>query len=257
MRARKRAFKLSGLLLGLALFSTMLLPATASAEPVTLISVEAATTDENDTFVDVRVRLSQAVATDTAVRVATSSDTAKAGQDFFGTFQNVTIDAGTTSKNVRIWNINDRVAENDEQYNVRIFDLRTQSNVVMGATHAKVTIRDDDGAPEPGANVSVFGTTINEGGRFVDVRINLDRALTTHASVKFATAPNTAQNGSDFYGKFEVINFSPGDTVKVGRIWLVDDNVAEPTENFKVRIWDGKNLTVRTGEAFVQINDND
>lgn len=257
MRACKSAFKLSGVLLALALFSVLLLPSTASAQPVTLISVEAATTDENDTFVDVRVRLSRAVDTDTAVKFATSNDTAKAGQDFYGTYQIVIIPAGETSKTVRIWNVNDRVAENDEQYNVRIFGLRTQSNVVMGATHAKVTIRDDDSVAGPDAKVSVFGTTINEGGRFVDVRIVLDRAVDTHVSVKFATSSSSARAGSDFFGTFQTIHFSPGETSKVGRVWLIDDRVAEPTEHFKVRIWDAKNAIVGSAAASVQINDND
>jgi len=257
MRAIKTALKVSGILLAMALFGAMLLPGTADAQGVTIMSIEGATTDENDTFVDVRVRLSQPVDTATSVKFATSSDTAKSGRDFWGTFRTVTIPAGQTVAVESIWMINDRVAENDEQFNVRIWDVRSGSNVVTGATSAKVTVRDDDSVAGPDPIVNVSGTTINEGGEFVDVRIRLGGELQQRASVKFATSAGSAKPGQDYYGTFQTIYFEPGETVKIGRVQLIDDRIAEPNESFKVRIWDGRNITVRTAEAFVQINDND
>lgn len=257
MKTLKNALRMSGAVLAMAMFSVLLLPAHADAEEVTLVSVEGATADENDTVVDVRVRLSNAVSSSTSVKFATSNDTAKAGEDFYGTFQTATFSPGQTVQVVRLQLINDDIPEYGEQFNVRIFGVESNDNVVTGATHAKVSIRDDD-RPTTIPIVNVSGTTINEGARFVDVRIRLGGpALTQRATVKFATASNSAQAGQDFYGTFQTITFEPGETVQVARIQMVDDDVAEPNENFMVRIWDGQNIEVRTSRAFVQINDND
>lgn len=256
MRAFKRALKMSGVLLAMGLFATMLLPGTAEAQGVSIVSVEPETTDEQDTFVNVRVTLSRPVTTTTSVRFATSSDTAKSGEDFWGKYRVVEFAPGERIAIVPIYMINDRVPENTEQFNVRIWDLQSDSNVVTGATHAKITVRDDDGG-SANPTVNVEGTTINEGADFVHVRVKLSQAVTEHSSVKFATGGGSAQPGQDYYGTFEIVEFAPGEHVKVVRIDMVDDNRPEPNEQFKVRIWDAENLTINSNRAFVQINDND
>lgn len=256
MKAIKSVVKMCGAVLAMALFSMALLPGVASAEPVTLISVEGTTGDENDTFIDARVRLSNPVDTVTTVRFATSPDTAKSGQDFYGKYQIVTLQPGQTIVPVSVWLINDTVPEDTELFNVRIWDVQSGSNVVTGSTHAKMAIRDDDrGTEDPFANVA--GTTINEGADFVDVRIRLSNISDEVVVVNFATAPNTARSGQDFYGTYQRIEFQPHQTVAVARIDLIDDYVAEPTENFKVRIWEGENVKIGINQAFVTINDND
>lgn len=256
MRAIKSVIKMCGALLAMALFSMTLLPGIASAEPVTLISVEGTTADESDTFVDARVRLSNPVNTATTVKFATSSDTAKSGQDFYGKYVVVTLQPGQTIAPVPVWLINDNVPEDLEEFNVRIWDVRSGSNVVPGSTHAKIAIRDDD-RPAPEIFANIAGTTINEGADFVDVRIRLSNISDDVVSVKFATAPNTARAGQDYFGTFQVIDFAPRQTVAVARIDLIDDFTTESSENFKVRIWDGNNVDIGISQAFVTINDND
>lgn len=72
-----------------------------------------------------------------------------------------------------------------------------------------------------------------------------------------STAPNTAA-ADDFASKSVDVTFAPGETgPKQVEIEIVDDELVEVTENFKVSMT-SSNPAVKTGEASeVKILDND
>lgn len=256
MTACKSALRLSGVLLAMVLFSALLLPSTASAAAEATVSVLPAAADENDGTIRVRVQLSSAVQARTTVKFATSNGTALSGRDFYGTFQTVTFAPGQRIKTVPITLVNDRVSENREFFNARIWDVRSAANVALGTQTARALIRDDDSAGGiPTANVESIA--VNENGRYAYVRIRVNGRLDQTATVKFATNNGTARSGQDFYGTFQTVRLSPGQTVKTVPVRIIDDNIREGTERFGVRIWDGRNIRVRVANASVTILDND
>lgn len=78
------------------------------------------------------------------------------------------------------------------------------------------------------------------------------------ASVQYATASETATEGSDFVGSAGTLTFATGETSKSVTISLLEDSVAEGTESFSFRLTGSENaslLAPRT--ATINILDND
>jgi|GEM_PF-1152529 len=88
-----------------------------------------------------RVVMSEASISPVKVEIATSRGEAINGEDFYGTFQILTIEPGETEVSLSVPTLDDSAAESDEAFNYRIFnaDGATVANPV-----ASVVIRDND-----------------------------------------------------------------------------------------------------------------
>gem|GEM_PF-2955965 len=109
------------------------------------------------------------------------------------------------------------------------------------------------------AELSVRSDSVSEGQRLSNVRIELSEQSTSVVRVQFATAPDTATAGKDFYGVYKQLSFSPGVTIQIVPVVLLNDTELEGNERFKARIWDveGSGVRIAQAEARITIIDND
>lgn len=68
----------------------------------------------------------------------------------------------------------------------------------------------------------------------IDFRVKLSAPLTQQITVNYGTSNGTAAAGLDYTADSGTLTFAPGDTEKIIRINLVDDNTVEPNETFFV-----------------------
>ncbi|MFM2429638.1 MAG: hypothetical protein RLZZ511_851 [Cyanobacteriota bacterium] len=95
------------------------------------------------------------------------------------------------------------------------------SQLFSGATNSPGVFEVD------GAAVSV-----RENAGPARVRINRVGGSQGAASIQYITTNNTAQRDSDFVFQAQTVNFASGQTTAIVEIPIINDNVAEPTENF-------------------------
>ena len=68
----------------------------------------------------------------------------------------------------------------------------------------------------------------------------------------YETIDGTAEAGSDYIAKKELLQFKPDETHKYVDIVIVDDNDWEPDETFFVKLWsDPQDTTVKIGKHSV------
>jgi hypothetical protein len=77
------------------------------------------------------------------------------------------------------------------------------------------------------------------------------------STLSYNTIDNTAKANSDYVPASGQIIFGPKDTVKVITVALVNDNVAEPTERFIVKLTPVSNAILNRASAYINITDTD
>ncbi|HEX8281459.1 MAG TPA: Calx-beta domain-containing protein, partial [Chthoniobacterales bacterium] len=108
-----------------------------------------------------------------------------------------------------------------------------------------------------GVDKTTYTVTENDGTAFVVVRVTRDTP--GEVRVDFATSNGSATAGSDYQQSLGTLVFAPSETAKLVQVALIDDLVAEPTENFSLTLSNGQNGTVDPARsaATITINDND
>lgn len=96
----------------------------------------------------------------------------------------------------------------------------------------------------------------SEDGASVDIVVSLEQALTYPVKAQLGTIDGTAQQGKDFYGTFEQLEFAAGETQKVVRIIVLEDNIVEPDEHFYARIAFADGANVETPLTKITIVDS-
>lgn len=135
-----RLRQLIGFLSGLALIPGAMAD---EANPVSNFSVESFSVAEASGTATIVVELSEALASDVEVSVASRPDTAINGQDFYGFYNRVKFDAGETRNSVTVMILNDDEAEGNESFKIRLFNNTSGLTAIANNT-ATITIEDDD-----------------------------------------------------------------------------------------------------------------
>ncbi len=101
--------------------------------------------------------------------------------------------------------------------------------------------------------------SVSESQQNASVRIDLSQASTSVVRVRFATTPDTATAGKDFYGVYELITFNPGETVKRVPVAILNDTELEGDERIGTRIWgaEGDGVRIVQSQASIKILDDD
>jgi hypothetical protein len=121
---------------------------------------------------------------------------------------------------------------------------------------ASVTITDNDIKP----TISVANITQNEGNNGTSnyaFNLNLSNPSTNTVTVKYATADDTAQSGSDYTAANSIVTFNPGETSKIVNITVNGDNLSEADETFKLLLTDAVNATIVSSSATGTIVNDD
>ena len=206
---------------------------------------------EDDEAVTFIVRLSAAVSQDAVVEYATSSGTARAGQDYEATTGTLTFPAGTTRLAILVPIIDDDVVEEEETFTISL----RNSNATIGEGKATGAIADND---LPLISVKAEPAAVEEGGtiKFTLTRLgafNLNRAL---------EVPIRVTERGAFLGDIDVLpteaTFAANETTATLLVETVDDEVAEANGSVSLTITRGE--TYRLGDAFIataEVIDND
>lgn len=216
-------------------------------------SVSSSMVNENDGMAEIAVSLDRALPAAASVSVATMSDTARAGSDFYGVYTVLDFEPGETTKKIPVQILNDSEIENDEVINVRLFD--PSSNALLGTATGTIIIKDAD---DESAAFSVSAGDVNEDTGSTEVTVSLSSALSTEADVSIATEPGSATRGADYYGVFSELAFAPGETSKKVTVQILNDSEIEDDETINVRILKvSGNTTIGTGSDTITIKDDD
>ena len=206
---------------------------------------------EDDEAVVFVVQLSEAASQDAVVDYATSSGTARAGEDYEATTGTLTFPAGTTRLGILVPIIDDSVIEEEETFTIKL----RNSNATIGVGQATGVISDND---LPLISVKAEPAAVEEGGtiKFTLTRVgafNLNRALEVPISV--------TERGK-FIGDLDAlpieVTFAANETTATLLVETIDDEVAEANGAVTVTITRGE--TYRLGDVFfaiAEVIDND
>ena len=137
---------------------------------------------------------------------------------------------------------------------------------VSTSNSATVAVADDD-IQTSGVTASVSDASGNEGDRTVAFTVTLSKAAAHEIRIRWDTQfhfgaeypPYPAYWGDDFWtidGEHWLV-FAPGETNKTAQVHLEDDNSAEPTEVFLVRLLEASGASIADDEGLITIIDND
>ena len=141
----------------------------------------------------------------------------------------LTIGAGITNFNITIPTVNDTLYENTETLLVTI-----------GGVTGTGTINDNDAIP----SFVVNDVTVNEGAGTATFTVTLSTASGLPATVDFNTTSATAVVGNDFTATSGTLTFAPGVTTQTITVSIVNDNIYEGAETFKVNLSNPTNSTI-------------
>jgi len=217
-----------------------------------VLSVADLNVSEGDGTAAVTVSLSPAASGPVSVTAFTrQTGQAVPGSDYYGTTRVIEFAVGETSKTLAVEILDDTVSEGSESFDVRLSD---PVGAQIGDDTATVSIGDDDGSV---ASLRVSSVTVDEGAGAVSVEVSLSEPVA--ATVTAFTRSGTAEGGGvDFYGKSRNYIFNAGGaTSRLLTFDLIDDALAEGTEELTIVLIDAVGAEIAIGTGTVTINDND
>lgn len=221
---------------------------TIAANDVVLstIYIEDAASNEHQKYVDFYIRLDVPSVNPVTVNYATRDDFAKAGSDYIAQTGTVTFAPGETFKTVRVSLIDDGgTGEFNENFKL---DLSGETGAKLDQRPGNAVIVDDEPFPLAGGQtfvptVSVEDAVGAENGDYVDFVVKLNYPLGFNVeqartvTVNYKTVSGTALGGSDYAAQAETLKFDPGETFRIVRVPLIDDDATEAaTESFSLEL---------------------
>ncbi|WP_316829641.1 Calx-beta domain-containing protein [Pedobacter aquatilis] len=243
---------------------------TASSSPATVnitdndaatVAINSVSVNEGAGNATFTVTLTGNVQNAFTVNYTTVNGTALAGSDYTATTSSVTFPAGSLSGATQTFNIpiiNDNVAEPTETFTVNLTSVSAGAPVTIPAAGATGTgtIIDNDAA-----SVAINSVTAAENVGNMVFTVTLTGNIQNALTLNYATSDNTALAGSDYTSKTGTITFPAGSVngaTQTISIAIIDDNVREPSENFKVTLSGATApVTISQAEGIGTITDND
>lgn len=199
----------------------------------------------------VTIRLAGPTDQTITVDYATEDGSAVAGLDYTATSGTATISSGQSSTTFTIPILRDADVEGGEGFTIR---LTNASGAVIGDDAAQVSVIDDDGFTITDISV-VEGTG---GSVNMTFTVLLSSALSTTATVDYATSDGTALAGIDYTATSGTLTFNAGQTSRTFVVPITTDSDFEGAEAFTVTL---SNATggagIRDATAEGRIRDDD
>ena len=193
---------------------------------------------------------------DVTVRYETRSGTATAGDDYDDDFESapreLRIVAGDTSATVSVPTVPDTLNEDNEQLRLVLSD---PAGAVIVAGSAVGVIIDNDPLPE----LRVSNTEASEGvGASAVFTLSLSEASGRDVTVAYSTEDGTAAAGDDYTAvpDGEVV-IAAGDEQATVEVALVDDDVAEDVETFRLVVSAAANAGRGDSVGVATVTDDD
>lgn len=159
-------------------------------------------------------------------RYTTVSGSALRGEDFDSTSGTLTFRPGQTEASVTVDLVNDKVAEANETFGLRV------SGEGLGATGWAQVLDTDDTLP----TVSIDSLRAQEGAGWVSFTARLSKASDSEVTVDYGTRDGTASGTSDYGATSGTISFEAGQTVATGRVYVGSDTTSESDESLFVTL---------------------
>jgi uncharacterized repeat protein (TIGR01451 family) len=192
------------------------------------------------------------VAPGAQIRLRTTDDTARAGEDYFAMTTTFTFNGGETSHDFIVKLKNDAVDEDDERF--RVVMESVAGGVVLG-TPGVGTISDDDAAP----SLSATSFPTDEGdtaSHVVAVPVALTAPSGKTVTVGYATSDGSATQPVDYAAAAGTLTFAPGDVVKLALVTINGDTDVEPNETVSFGLSSPVNAAVAGGGTITIVNDD-
>ncbi len=178
------------------------------------------------------------------------------GEDYYGFAKRFTIPAGQTRVRIPFSVIDDSIAEPRYEYTwLQIYGINP-ATVLPDKRISRVAITDDE-LP----SISVQDMVVNESQKraTVIIRAKSDNA-NRNSSVQVETLNGTATQGNDFYGKYERVHLENNDgkgLIGKFEIQLVDDDLVEPPEQFRVTLYHPRQAILGKRTATITVISDD
>ncbi len=219
------------------------------------IAILDAVIDESVPAVVVTVIITGVSSNPVTVDYALADGTAVNGFDYLavaGTFTWNSGDASVRTVNIPI--INDPTNEYDETFLVNLSNVSANANIIDST--ATVTIVDNDLPAIAIADVVVVEGTGGTTTAVANVLIN--GINSSPITVDYATADDTAADGSDYTGQSGTFTWNPGDqTARSINIPITTDSISELDETFFVNLTNPVKATLVNNQATVTIVNDD
>eukprot|EP00794_Sanderia_malayensis_P009359 gene9359-10346_t len=115
--------------------------------------------------------------------------------------------------------------------------LQTIVDEYSEADDSHMSIVDIDGMSKAVVEFSASSVSVMENEKVVHLGIQRRGNVEINVVVHYETIDGTAEAGSDYIAKKELLQFTPGETHKYVDIVIIDDNAWEPDETFFVKLW--------------------
>ena len=236
------------------------------------LSINDVTVNEAAGTMTFTVTLSNPSASTVTVGYNTTDGTATAGADYTAGTGLLTFAPGVVTQTVTVTIANDGTYEGSETLNV---NLVTPTNATIADGLGIGTIKDDGTGPGGSDNdtptLTVSSPTVAENGGFAVFTLNLSNASAVPTTVSLSLANGSASSPSDYTTALQVstdggttwnpatsATFAPGATSVLVRTPVVDDNLAEVTENFTLTASTTAGVTTNpSAQGTATITDND
>ncbi|MEF8769319.1 Calx-beta domain-containing protein [Candidatus Accumulibacter contiguus] len=230
--------------------------AAASSQPRISVA-ENLVVGESDGYVDIVVSLSAPAQNVVTVDYTTASGTANDnGFDYEKANGTLNYAIGETTKVVRVALSEYSGVEGLEYFR---FNLSSATNAAIGQGSTTVSIVDDDTVLDtPSIFVSDVVADEKVGTasfvvRLGDTQDKQGSSSNSTVTVDYTTADGTAIAGGDYLASNGTLIFAPGDSVKTVVVDLVDDNLTELAENFRLNLSNATNAVIATPSASATI----
>ena len=172
------------------------------------------------------------------VKFRTVDGTATAGEDYHAATGELEFGVGQTQATIDIGIIDDNLFEQNEHFDVELYDPRTDfyaTSCDLGANdRVAVTIIDDD---YPGVfTFAEHDVSVLESKGFVNLTVERLHGSTGIVSCDYKTVDQTAVAGADYEHCEGTLVFEHGEARKMIQVRIIDDELFEKSEEFKVVI---------------------
>ena len=174
------------------------------------------------------------------VDFATANVTALAGSDYTAKSGTVTFPAGSISgatQPISITILNDAISEPTETFTVNLSNIINSGSASISDAIGIGTILDD--AVNDAVSVAINDVTVAETAGNAVFTVTLTGNIQDALTVDFATSDITAIAGSDYTATSGTVTFpasSMSGTTKTIIVPILNNNITEPTETFKVTL---------------------
>jgi Concanavalin A-like lectin/glucanases superfamily/Calx-beta domain len=204
------------------------------------------------------VTLDSASSQTVTVNYTTADGTANAPADYTATVGTLSLAPGQTLKTVVVTVKDDAL---DEAVETFMLNLSNAHNATLGPSQGTASIVDNDAAPA----LSLNNVTVAEGDPAPGAPTTTNAIFTATLSqasgqmvtVNFATADGTATAPGDYTAQSGTLAFNPGQTSRTIPVPVVDDDVFEASQNFKLTLTAPQHATLADAQGVVTITDND